>query len=113
MATMAGVIGHFPNNEILLCKPEAEAALARTGPLFGYLNMHYPKWLKPKIVSFNDGPWESFERSSALTKDGRVRIASTPGHTLWPRGRRGDGESLCPHRGRCRLRRTDTVERQC
>jgi len=78
----AGGIGHFPNSEVLLSKPEADAALARTGPLFGYLNMHYPKWLKPKIVSFNDGPWESFERCSALTKDGRVRIVPTPGHTL-------------------------------
>jgi glyoxylase-like metal-dependent hydrolase (beta-lactamase superfamily II) len=44
--------------------------------------MHYPDWLKPKIVSFNDRPWESFERSSTLTKDGRVRIVPTPGHTL-------------------------------
>ena len=75
-------IGYFPNSEILLSKPEADAALARTGPLFGYLNMHYPDWLRPKIVSFNDGPWESFECSSTLTKDGRVHIVPTPGHTL-------------------------------
>jgi glyoxylase-like metal-dependent hydrolase (beta-lactamase superfamily II) len=78
----AGGIGHFPNSEILLSNREADAAFARTGPLFGYLNMHYPKWLKPKIVSFGDGPWESFDRSSTLTKDGRVHIVPTPGHTL-------------------------------
>jgi glyoxylase-like metal-dependent hydrolase (beta-lactamase superfamily II) len=78
----AGGIGHFPNSEILLSQLEAEAALARTGPLSGYLNMHYPKWLKPKIVSFHDGPWESFDRSRILTKDGRVRIVPAPGHTL-------------------------------
>jgi glyoxylase-like metal-dependent hydrolase (beta-lactamase superfamily II) len=78
----AGGIGHFPNSEILLSKPEAGAALARTGPLSGYLNMHYPKWLKPKIVSFSDGPWESFERSTTLTRDGRVHFVPTPGHTL-------------------------------
>jgi glyoxylase-like metal-dependent hydrolase (beta-lactamase superfamily II) len=78
----SGGLGHFPSSEILVSKPEADAALARTGPLFGYLNMHYPKWLKPKIVSFDDGPWESFEHSSALTKDGRIRIVPAPGHTL-------------------------------
>jgi glyoxylase-like metal-dependent hydrolase (beta-lactamase superfamily II) len=77
-----GGIGHFPNCEILLSKPEADAALARTGPLFGYLNMHYPHWLKPKIVSFSDGRWETFERSTTLTRDGRVHIVPTPGHTL-------------------------------
>ena len=78
----AGGIGHFPNSEILLSKQEADAALARTGPLLGYLNVHYPNWLKPTIVGFSDGRWESFERSTALTKDGRVRIVPTPGHTL-------------------------------
>ena len=78
----AGGIGEFPNSEILLSEPEADAALARTGPLLGYLNMHYPDWLKPKIINFRDGPWESFERSSTLTTDGRVHIVPTPGHTL-------------------------------
>jgi glyoxylase-like metal-dependent hydrolase (beta-lactamase superfamily II) len=78
----AGGVGHFPNSDILLSEPEAVAVLARTGPLFGYLNTHYPDWLEPAIVDFKDGPWESFERSAALTKDGRVRIVPTPGHTL-------------------------------
>ena len=77
----AGGIGHFPNNEILLSRPEANAALARTGPLTGYLNMHYPSWLKPTEIEFTDGPWESFYRSETLTKDGKVHIVSTPGHT--------------------------------
>jgi glyoxylase-like metal-dependent hydrolase (beta-lactamase superfamily II) len=77
----AGGIGHFPKSDILLSKPEAAASLAPSGPLFGFLNAHYPDWLKPVIVEFNDGPWESFERSAALTGDGRVRIVPTPGHT--------------------------------
>jgi glyoxylase-like metal-dependent hydrolase (beta-lactamase superfamily II) len=88
-------LGYFPNSEILVSKPEADAALARTGPLFGYLNMHYPKWLKPKIVSFNDGPWESFERSSTLIKDGRVHIVPTPGHTLGHMSVIAETDSYC------------------
>ncbi|TCQ03786.1 metallo-beta-lactamase superfamily protein [Rhizobium sp. PP-F2F-G36] len=77
----AGGIGHFPNSTILLSKLEADAALARTGPLTGYLNMHYPKWLRPTEIAFTDGPWESFDRSKTLTEDGRVHIVPTPGHT--------------------------------
>ena len=56
-------------------------ALAPSGPLNGYLNMHYPAWLDPTRVTFNDGPWETFQRSHSLTPDGRVRLVPTPGHT--------------------------------
>lgn len=77
----AGGIGHFPNSTILLSKPEAHAALSRTGPLTGYLNMHYPQWLKPTEVEFTDGPFESFGSSKTLTRDGKVHIVPTPGHT--------------------------------
>jgi N-acyl homoserine lactone hydrolase len=78
----AGGLGHFPKSEILLTEREARDALAWIGPAFGFLNMHYPKWLKPKFIRFEDGPWESFEMSEALTSDGRVRIVPTPGHTM-------------------------------
>ena len=77
----AGGLGHFPKSEILLGKAEATAALGPTGPLFGYLNAHYPAWLKPAIVEFKDGPWESFQSSARLTLDGAVHIVPSPGHT--------------------------------
>ncbi|NEG87916.1 MBL fold metallo-hydrolase (plasmid) [Pantoea agglomerans] len=78
----AGGIGHFPGSEIILSKKEAHDALAWNGPVQGFLNMHYPKWLKPTITTHDDGPFESFDRSMAVTKDGAVRIVPTPGHTL-------------------------------
>lgn len=77
----AGGIGHFPNSTILLSKPEAHVALSRSGPVTGYLNMHYPKWLKPTEIEFTDGPLESFAASKTLTTDGKVHIVPTPGHT--------------------------------
>ncbi|MEB2845738.1 N-acyl homoserine lactonase family protein [Endobacterium cereale] len=77
----AGGIGHFPNSTILLSKQEAHTALSRSGPLTGYLNMHYPKWLKPTEIEFTDGPFESFEKSKTLTADGKIHIVPTPGHT--------------------------------
>lgn len=78
----AGGLSHFPNSEILISRSEATAALSKTGPALGYLNSHYPKWLKPSLVDFKGSPWETFERSSVLTSDSRVRIVPTPGHTL-------------------------------
>jgi glyoxylase-like metal-dependent hydrolase (beta-lactamase superfamily II) len=77
----AGGIGSFKEAEVLMSETEAKMALARTGPLNGYLNMHYPAWLDPTRVTFTDGPWESFATSHALTADGRVRLVPTPGHT--------------------------------
>ncbi|MCC0807219.1 N-acyl homoserine lactonase family protein [Methylobacterium sp. W2] len=77
----AGGIPGFPGSKFVLSATEAKAALARTGPLNGYLNMHYPDWFKPRTVEHADGRWESFETSTKLTSDGRIRIVPTPGHT--------------------------------
>jgi glyoxylase-like metal-dependent hydrolase (beta-lactamase superfamily II) len=77
----AGGLGWFQNAEVLMSETEAKMVLAPTGPLNGYLNMHYPAWLDPTRVRFTDGPWESFAASHALTADGRVRLVPTPGHT--------------------------------
>jgi glyoxylase-like metal-dependent hydrolase (beta-lactamase superfamily II) len=77
----AGGIGWFQNAEVLMSETEAKMALAPTGPLNGYLNVHYPAWLDPTRVRFTDGPWESFAASHTLTADGGVRLVPTPGHT--------------------------------
>jgi len=77
----AGGIDWFEGAEVLMTETEARMAFARTGPLDGYLNMHYPAWLDPTLVKFNDGPWESFATSHILTSDGSVRLVPTPGHT--------------------------------
>lgn len=78
----AGGIGYFPRSEFLLTEREAADCMAWMGPANGYLNKHYPAWLSPRLVRFTDGPWESFDASERLTKDGRVRIVPTPGHTI-------------------------------
>ncbi|MGZ8178750.1 N-acyl homoserine lactonase family protein [Williamsia sp. SKLECPSW1] len=77
----AGGIPNFPHSEILLSGTEAHDALAKGGPLFGYLNMHYPDWFEPAVVDHDATPFESFDQSSALTRDGAVQIVPTPGHT--------------------------------
>jgi glyoxylase-like metal-dependent hydrolase (beta-lactamase superfamily II) len=77
----AGGLPHFSNSEIVMSEREAAAAFARTGPLNGYHNKHYPDWLAPRRVRFDSDPWESFDASVALTADGAVRLVPTPGHT--------------------------------
>lgn len=76
----AGGLPNFPKSEILLSREQVKLALGPMGPVEGYLNMHYPKWLKPREIAFDDGAWESFDQSALLTKDGAVRIVPTPGH---------------------------------
>ncbi|MGI8462449.1 MAG: N-acyl homoserine lactonase family protein [Solirubrobacterales bacterium] len=77
----AGGLAHFPGVEIMMSATEASMALARTGPVNGYLNSHYPDWLEPRTVEFDSDPWEVFDASFALTDDGTVRLVPTPGHT--------------------------------
>jgi glyoxylase-like metal-dependent hydrolase (beta-lactamase superfamily II) len=78
----AGGLSHFEGVEVLMSATEAKLATARTGPLNGYLNGHYPDWLEPSPVEFDRDPWERFDASVVLTGDGAVRLIPTPGHTL-------------------------------
>ena len=77
----AGGLPHFPKSQIMMSREEIDLATSRFGPLQGYLNNHYPKWLKPREVTFGAGAWESFASSASLTRDGAIRIVPTPGHT--------------------------------
>lgn len=77
----AGGLSHFAGAEILLSEDEAAMALARSGPLNGYFNQHYPGWFDPKRLRIDGEPWEGFASTHPLTADGRVRLLPTPGHT--------------------------------
>jgi glyoxylase-like metal-dependent hydrolase (beta-lactamase superfamily II) len=77
----AGGLEHFPGAEVVMSAREAEMAFARSGPVNGYFNSHYPSWLTPRTVRFDSDPWEGFDASVALTADGTVRLIPTPGHT--------------------------------
>jgi glyoxylase-like metal-dependent hydrolase (beta-lactamase superfamily II) len=78
----AGGLPHFPGVDIILTTTEASMAMGRTGQLNGYLNSHYPAWFSPRTVTFQGEPWETFDASIPLTRDGTVRLIPTPGHTL-------------------------------
>jgi N-acyl homoserine lactone hydrolase len=75
----AGGIPGFPHSEFVLSAEQAKEAMAWSGPVNGFLNMHYPAWFSPKVARYG-GPWESFDRCSVLTNDRRIRLVPTPGH---------------------------------
>ncbi|MGQ0837567.1 N-acyl homoserine lactonase family protein [Actinokineospora sp.] len=77
----SGGLEHFPNAEVVLSAKEAAMAFGRTGPVNGYFNSHYPAALKPRVVRFDSDPWEVFDATVPLTRDGTVRLVPTPGHT--------------------------------
>lgn len=76
----AGGLHHFPNSEILIDKNEFKSASGLKGMLAGYLPHRWPKWLKPTLIDLPSDRYFTFNRSMPVTKDGKVRIVSTPGH---------------------------------
>lgn len=51
------------------------------GRFTGYPGSHWPKWLAPRIVTFNAGQVGTLPRSQPLTGDGAIYLVRTPGHT--------------------------------
>ena len=76
----AGGLHHFPNSEIIIDKNEFKSASGLKGRLAGYLPHRWPKWLKPTLIDLPNHRYFAFNRSMAVTKDGKVMIVATPGH---------------------------------
>lgn len=77
----AGGLHHFPNAEIIIEKNEFKSASGIGGILAGYLPHRWPKWLKPTLISLPNEPYYGFQKSMAITKDKKVMLVETPGHT--------------------------------
>lgn len=74
-----GGLHHFPKAEFIVSRTEWEAANGLAGRMSGYLNQRWPKWFSPKLVDFQDGPFELFPSSQSLG-DG-LTLVPTPGHS--------------------------------
>ena len=66
----AGGLPYFPRSEVVVSRPEWEYASGFMGRQRGYLNQHFPSWLKPTLV----------EGDHPLTAAGDVTLLATPGH---------------------------------
>jgi len=77
----AGGLHHFPKSEILVGDKEYQLAKGFAGRLRGYLPNRWPSWFNPKPIKFQPKPFGSFEQSCSVTRDGKIVIVPTPGHT--------------------------------
>lgn len=77
----AGGLGYFPKAEVVIHRPEYEAALKPSGRVLGYLPGHWPSWLKPRLMDFDGAAVLGGLPSVPVTDAGDVLMVSTPGHT--------------------------------
>ena len=77
----AGGLYHFPAAEIIVHRKEWIKASGITGLLAGYLPHRWPSWLNPTLIDFGGSKHGPFPNSFSVTKDRKVIIVSTPGHT--------------------------------
>ncbi len=75
-----GQVGCFPNAEILVHRPEHEAATARSGAI-RYKTDLWPAAFTPTLYDLGDDPYGPFPHSLALTERGDVRLVPLPGHS--------------------------------
>jgi len=78
----SGGLRYFRRARIIMSGQEWAACMGGVGRLSGYPNAHWPKWLSPRIVTFNAGQIGGLARSQPLTGDRSLYLVRTPGHTL-------------------------------
>jgi glyoxylase-like metal-dependent hydrolase (beta-lactamase superfamily II) len=77
----AGGLGHFSTGEILATRADYAHSRGLRGSVRGFLPQRWPDRFAPTLIEHQDGPFESFVQSTALTQAGDVHLIPTPGHT--------------------------------
>jgi glyoxylase-like metal-dependent hydrolase (beta-lactamase superfamily II) len=77
----AGGLHHFPSSEILASPTEIAIASGARGRARGYLNQHFPDWLRLRPLELDDGPFGPFPAAKRLTAVGDVVALPAAGHT--------------------------------
>lgn len=77
----AGGIGHFPNAEIRVHRPEYEFSKKFLGRQ-RYAPKLWPEWFNPKLYELQPEPYVSFPESLAVTDAGDVKLVPIPGHSI-------------------------------
>jgi len=76
-----GGLDHFPHNRIIAPRESYEASVGLKGKMMGCLPQRWPIWFKPDLIvpeTHADGP---FPLIHPITKDGRIFMVPTPGHS--------------------------------
>jgi glyoxylase-like metal-dependent hydrolase (beta-lactamase superfamily II) len=75
-----GGIAAFPSAEVLVHRPEHEAATSRAGRM-RYQPGRWPQSFSPTLYDLDDVPLGPFPRSRAVTERGDVHLVPLPGHS--------------------------------
>ena len=76
-----GGLGDFAGTRVLVAPGELRAASRFAGQLGGYLPQRWPRGFDPEPLRFAPKPLGLFAETQALTDDGAILVAPTPGHT--------------------------------
>lgn len=74
-------VEEFPQAEILASRAEHAWATGNAAPPSLYMRMQYDGVMRWRLVDFDGGPYENFDRSQDLFGDGTVVLVPLPGHT--------------------------------
>ncbi|HYZ93678.1 MAG TPA: MBL fold metallo-hydrolase [Actinomycetota bacterium] len=76
-----GGVGHFPNADVLVHRPEHNFASTLMGKL-RYQPKLWPTGFSPALYDLNPEPFGPFPTSKVLTENGAVRLVPIPGHSI-------------------------------
>lgn len=76
-----GGIGHFPNAEVLVHRPEFEFSSTFQGKM-RYQPKLWPSGFSPTLFDLDPEPYGPFAQSKAVTDRGDVRLVPIPGHSV-------------------------------
>jgi len=76
-----GGVGHFPNAEILVHRPEYEFATTCIGRM-RYQPRLWPSSFEPALYDLDPEPFGPFPHSKSVTPRGDVRLVPIPGHSI-------------------------------
>lgn len=76
-----GGLDHFPHNRIIAPRESYEASAGLKGKMMGCLPQRWPIWFKPDLISAETPGSGPFPFVHPITKDGRIFMVPTPGHS--------------------------------
>jgi len=77
-----GGLDHFPHNRIIAPRESYEVSRGLKGMMMGCLPQRWPIWFRPELVDMDGPPVGPFPASHPITKDGRIFMVPTPGHSV-------------------------------
>lgn len=77
-----GGLDHFPHNRIIAPRESYEVSRGLRGMMMGCLPQRWPIWFRPELVDMDGPPVGPFPASHSITKDGRIFMVPTPGHSV-------------------------------